>query len=504
MADGSLDVVVKFIGDTKQLGNDISKVENSGSKLGSTMKGVAAGLAAGFAVHEVGDMVTAAEEADRASAKLAQTLGNAGDSTGEWAKHAEDLASSLQNQTGVDDEIIKGGQTILATFHKVSDGAAQTAGIFDRATTAAVDMSSAGFGSVESASTMLGKALNDPLKGITALGRAGVTFTDAQKDQIKALVKSGKTLDAQNLILKEVENQVGGTAKASVTASDKMAVAWGETQESIGKALLPVLEQITPILQGIASFVQKNSSWLVPLAGAIGAIVLAVKAWSAAQAILNIVLEANPIGLIVLAIAGLVAAIVVLVKNWDTVSAAAKAAWDTILGVVQGAFDWVKTNWPLLLGILTGPIGLAVVEIQRHWDSILGGIKDLVGTITRIFTDVGTAISEAFRTAFNAVAGFWNATVGSMEFSVPSWVPLLGGKGWSIPDMPTLAQGGLITSSGVVFAHAGEVIAPIEKVLPDRGSGAVMHIEHATFNEPVDVDVLSQRLEFALSSGLAV
>jgi hypothetical protein len=129
--------------------------------------------------------------------------------------------------------------------------------------------------------------------------------------------------------------------------------------------------------------------------------------------------------------------------------------------------------------VLSGPISKA--------GDIIGGI--------------GSAIKTAFVDAFNGIATAWNNTVGSLSFDVPSWVPLLGGKGWDVPDIPTLAQGGLITQTGIVFAHAGEVISPIDKV---PGRGPAMHIEHATFNEPVDVDLLSKHLEFALSAGLPI
>ena len=89
---------------------------------------------------------------------------------------------------------------------------------------------------------MLGKALNDPIKGITALSRAGVTFTQGQKDQIKTLVESGNLLGAQKIIMGELEAQVGGTAEATATAGDKMAATWANFQENLGTAVLPILD----------------------------------------------------------------------------------------------------------------------------------------------------------------------------------------------------------------------------------------------------------------------
>src|SRR5215471_8499200 len=114
---GSVDVVVRFVSDTSKLSGDLDKATGAGDKFKSGLKTIGGALAGAFAVKQVSDWVSAAEEADSVSAGLAKTLANAGDATGEWAKHAEDLAGALMKKTGIDDEVIKSGQTILATFH---------------------------------------------------------------------------------------------------------------------------------------------------------------------------------------------------------------------------------------------------------------------------------------------------------------------------------------------------------------------------------------------------
>src|SRR5262245_47969532 len=292
MAGSSVDVVVRFLSDTSKIDDTVSKVEGTGGKLKNVAKGVGLALGGAFAVSQMTDWIGAAEEANSVSAGLAQSLSNAGDATGEWAKHAEDLADSLQSQTGIDDEVIKGAQTILGTVHGLSGAAGQSSGAFDRATKAALDMSKTGFGDASSAATMLGKALEDPEKGLTALGKVGITFTDAQKEQIKAMVASGDQAGAMGKILENVEGQVGGMAEKTATAGDKMKVSWGETQEALGQALLPVLNTLAPILAKIAGFVQENATWLVPMVAGIVA--------------LNIALSLSPITLIAIAIAGLI------------------------------------------------------------------------------------------------------------------------------------------------------------------------------------------------------
>jgi hypothetical protein len=145
----------------------------------------------------------------------------------------------------------------LLTFRNLTKTAGELGGSFDRATKAAIDMAAAGFGSAESNATQLGKALNDPIKGITALNRAGIQFTEDQKDLIQSLVDSGKVLEAQDLILKEIESQVGGTAAATATASEKMTIAFGAIQEEVGKVLLPILNRLSAWMVETVPKVQK-------------------------------------------------------------------------------------------------------------------------------------------------------------------------------------------------------------------------------------------------------
>jgi phage-related minor tail protein len=120
--------------------------------------------------------------------------------------------------------------------------------VFDRATKAAIDLAAAGFGSVETNAIQLGKALEDPIKGLAALGKSGVTFTAEQKELIKTLVETGDVASAQEIILKAVEMQVGGTAEATANASDKMKVAWSQLQEQLGQNFFLSLKSSASLL----------------------------------------------------------------------------------------------------------------------------------------------------------------------------------------------------------------------------------------------------------------
>ena len=240
--------------------------------IGTAIGGAAIGLfyKAGQAISSFATgSVQAAKEArladDRIKA-IATSMGILDTTLGGTTQRILDQASALQNQTGVSDEVIKQAQAIILTFKDVASSAGETGGVFDRTTAAAVDLAAAGFGSVESNAKSLARALQDPLKGLTMLGRQGVTFTEAEREKIKALVESGKLLQAQQIIMGAVETQVGGTAAATMTAGDKMRVAFDEFQETLGKAVLPLIERvqlfiadrIVPALETFVGYLQAN------------------------------------------------------------------------------------------------------------------------------------------------------------------------------------------------------------------------------------------------------
>jgi hypothetical protein len=150
--------------------------------------------------------------------------------------------------TGIDDEAIQANENLLLTFKNVRNELGKGNKIFKRATKASLDLSKAGFGSLDSAAKMLGKALNDPERGMTALGRAGVTFTKQQKETIKDLIASNRLLDAQKIILAEVESQVGGSAKAYGStfpgALSKLRNAFENVTGALAEGLAPVIKSV--------------------------------------------------------------------------------------------------------------------------------------------------------------------------------------------------------------------------------------------------------------------
>lgn len=251
MARGNM--IVTLVAQTKRFSNDLRNAGKSALSFGSVLK---AGF--GMALTAVGALTTAfftfipnlvrmAEESrksERRLANIAKQMGVFGKNTDQVTERLSEYAQTIAYATGVDDELVRGAEAILLTFKGIAKTAGTVGGAFDRATIAAVDLAAAGFGEVESNAKQLGKALQDPIKGLTALRRAGVTFTEKEQDKIKALVEGNKLLEAQEMILKAIETQVGGTAEATASSMDKMGQRFEAIGEQLGGALIPAIDEL--------------------------------------------------------------------------------------------------------------------------------------------------------------------------------------------------------------------------------------------------------------------
>lgn len=253
-------------------------VTSSGKRLGSSwgkVFGIAAGLGIGVkAVQFLGDSLGEAREAQKVGAQTNAVIKATGGAANISAKQVGNLAGALSAKTGIDDEVIQSGSNMLLTFKNIRNEAGKGNDVFNQSTTVLTDMATAMGTEPKQAAIQLGKALNDPIKGISALSRVGVTFTDGQKKQIETLVKSGKTMDAQKIILKELTSEFGGSAEAQATAGDKAKVAWGNFQEAIGTAILPLWDKI---LAGGTKAMLFLTDGLGPAIGKVGEFFGAVK-----------------------------------------------------------------------------------------------------------------------------------------------------------------------------------------------------------------------------------
>jgi hypothetical protein len=391
--------------------------------------------------------IRAAEDAgvaDRRLENVAKSMGLFGSQTGAVTDRLKAFADQTMKATAVDDELIKSTQAKLLTFKNLAKTADETGGAMDRATLAAIDLAAAGFGSAETNATQLGKALQDPVKGITALARAGVTFTEQEKEKIKALVESGNMLQAQDMILSAIETQVGGTAEATATGSAKMNVAFGEMSEAIGKNLLPLFQTMVPLVTGFFDWIGANSGVVTVLAGIMAGLAVAILA-------VNFALNANPIVKIITLIAALAAGVALLI-NW-------------LVGLYGG--------WDKLFKDLTTWLGGFGKFFEEVWTNIGNFFKDVVngyisiweGFINFVISGVNGLIG-----ALNKIQLSIPATPFSPAFKIGVDLPLLKNI-----KLPRLAEGGIVMPQpgGVIaqLAEAGqpEAVIPLNKMDQFRG-----------------------------------
>jgi hypothetical protein len=233
----------------------IKEAQGALEGFGKRLAGIGAAVAGAFAVRAVFNFGKEAILAAEAVQTANNRLGAIAKATQVFGAETEKVTNSLikfaeaqEMVIAVDAEVIKGVQAQLLSFKKLSASAGQVGGVFDRVTKAAFDMAAAGFGSAESNAIALGKAFEDPIRGLTALRRSGTVFTEEQQKLIKTLVDSGDLLGAQTVILNELETQYGGTAEATANWSDKLNLAFDNVKESVGKALTPAFERFAKFL----------------------------------------------------------------------------------------------------------------------------------------------------------------------------------------------------------------------------------------------------------------
>lgn len=471
-------------------------ISHIGDETGKTHGKLAAmaGAFAGGALAKLGtdffkggleDIKAAAQQ----SAQTAAVIKSTGGAAGVTQTHIEGLADSIEKMSGVAAENVQAGQNMLLTFTNIKGAN------FDAATRTLTDMSVAMGTDAKSSAIQLGKALNDPIKGVGALSKVGVTFDDAQKKNIASMVKMGDTAGAQKVILSELNKEFGGSAKAAgETMAGKMEILkakFGDVRQSVVEQMLPALMGLMtfvtttalPAIQSLGKFLSDNKEVIIPLVAAIGTFAAALKIAGMlmkVQAAINVAFGTSldiafgPIALIVVGIAALAAGLIYAYKHSATfraivqgtfhaVGAAFSAAW----AVIKGGFNWLKDHWKLILSILTGPIGAAVIFIISHWDQIVGVVKKLPGRIASAASGMWDGIKNAFKSAINWIIDGWNG----MHFRMPSFdthipgVGTVGGFDMGLPHIPRLALGGIVSRPTLVLAgEAGpEAIVPLNR-----------------------------------------
>lgn len=264
------------------------------------------------------------------------------------------------------------------------------------------------------------------------LAQAGVDVKQAQEDSAQATRDASQaTIDAKGAQLDLNDAQ----REAHPPDTEK----WAQGIESYA----PLLQGLVGVIGLVTAATEAMKASTIATAVVQKAAAIGAKVWAAAQWLVNIAMDANPIGLIVLGIAALIAIVVLLVKHWGVVKKAGAAAW-----------DWIKS------------------AASNTWNFI----KKIPGWIGSAFKAIGSFITAPFRKAFNGISDAWNSTVGQLNWTVPGWVPGIGGNSIGVPHLPHFHQGGTVPgapgSEMLAVLQAGETVTPAG----GGGSGDTVHV----------------------------
>jgi len=247
---------------------------------------------------------------------MAQTearLKSTGNAAGLTAEEIYGLSTAMQEQTTYADEDVLAMENLLLTFTNVGGP------VFKNATQAIVDMSTALGQDLNSSAQLVGRALQDPIRGMIQLRRSGITFTDSQKEMIKELMRAGKLQEAQGIILAELEKKFGGAAAAAKDtfggAIKSMNNSLDDAQEVIGKALAPTIQEfVTGAIMPAVEWIKKIDGNTVKLVVGFGAAVAATFAvGKAIQAVSNMLKAGiSPLQGVLMALAAIGAVIAVV------------------------------------------------------------------------------------------------------------------------------------------------------------------------------------------------
>ncbi|WP_431978965.1 hypothetical protein [Shimia aestuarii] len=300
-------------------------VNDKAMRAGRSMRNIGAGMSVALTAP-IAMLAKASVELYDTQAKAEAAVDQVIKSTGGAAQRSlqdlKSLASGLQDVTTFGDEgILRDVTAPLLTFKKIQGD------VFDRAQANVLDMATMLKMDLKSASILVGKALNDPIKGLSALGRSGVTFTDSQKAVIESLVETGRVASAQGLILEELESQFQGQAAAAANTPmghwTQLSNAIGDVKEELGREVVPFLVPLSKKVEAAVDWfgslspqIKSNIVVFGGLAAAIGPVVatlglatIGVSGLATAFGALSTAIALNPIGAVVIALGGLAIAL---------------------------------------------------------------------------------------------------------------------------------------------------------------------------------------------------
>jgi hypothetical protein len=471
----------------KGISGAADKSDSFVSKITGGLGGIALGATVGAIAGVGGALYSAISSASDAQAQFAQTeavIKSTGGASGKTADELADLASQLSSASGASrfgDDAILGAENLLATFTEIKGP------IFDQATKAMVDMGTAMHTGPEASAIQLGKALNDPVAGVSALSRVGVTFTDQQKSVIESMVKTGNVAGAQSIILAELNKEFGGSgANSAATFAGKLDTLkdkFGELLESAGGKFLPVLstvldtmnsEAVQGAIAGLVDGLFNGIAAIAPLVASglqliTGAITPVIQAWFDASdatssfsetlgyfldTVLGGLSEDSDVGFfqnLALNITTLEPLVSNLTDQIVTRFAAVMGVFTSLSGVVVGVFT-ILANSFANNGDLIDNLITAYEEAQQFITNAIVGIGAIItavlGQVQKFIDAHGAEISAQLNTAWVQISDIVVTSIAILNKTI---IPALGAIANFITAHSAEIQQVLTLAWGVIY-----------------------------------------------------
>lgn len=402
---------------------------------------------------QLGDLFTAADDDARAVAQLGAAIQSTGGAAGVTAQSAIDLAENIQKTTPIAHETALTMEDMLLTFTSI------TKDVFPQTAAAVTDMATRMNGGLTPSAQQLsttaiqvGKALQDPIKGITALHKVGVEFTDQQKEQVKAMMAVGDQTGAQKLILAELSKEFGGSASAALDTFAGKQQQTANIMEDAKAQLGDALEKgLLPFQQALASFVSSDQfkAWIVDLTkfiqdlsknivdatkfyqahadiinsiaivmGTLVGTILTVievmkivaavqKAWTGIMFVFNAVMDANPIALIIIGITALIAIVILMATHWKQVTSFFSDGVKIITAAFNDSVNFIKSIWNDVASWFEGIINSIVGFFGVIWTGVTAVFKNVMDFIKKWGLTIVAVIFFPFSIALGLIIMFW-------------------------------------------------------------------------------------------------
>lgn len=549
------DLIFKLIGQDASASAALEKVGKNAGKAGGALKGmgvVGAGAFSAIAASAVaGKVIGFAKESLNAYSEVAGETVKLQRYLGGTAEQSSRLASAL-HMTGIDTDMAAKSLGIMSKF--TSTAGSQLNDYDSKLADAAQHhkVFKGHLGAAAAAFTELGIHILDAqgrtrdstgvlmdfadqiskmpagvdrttmvLKAFGKGGMAMLPFLTRGREGIKDLMKEsdkmGTTLSGSDL----------KAVKANTMAKREFGEALKGIQVSIGRYLYPAMTKliqfvnahVIPVFRAATKWVHDHSAMLKGLASVLVPVILTIKTisivtklWAAAQTLLTIAMDANPIGIIIVAIAALAAGLIYAYKHSETFRNIVQGVFRAVGGAIKGfigvfrgiihivgeVIGWIRHHWQLVIAMITGPIGLAVFFVVKHFNTIKSIVLGVIGWIRHAFESyigfvlglparvwrglvhLWDIIPHAFKAAINMVIGWWDGLSFKMpKIHIPGTNINVGGMTIRTPQIPKLAAGGIVSSPtlALIGESGPEAVVPLRR--GGLGGGLTVNVHNA-------------------------